>query len=168
MKKDRTNLYIGLCLLLFIAFAIGGVLWTSSDIQMNPYEKEDLQPATLHYLDKPNFKRNIITPEKLEVKIKSGEPFFVFYFNPACGGCEESLDTLAAEFKKEKVDYYLFNILEFSEPYSFIDPNLHHHDYSIGYYGQGVDFYLYGDEKFDGIYKKWVKGLKNTHFGVQL
>lgn len=168
MKKDRTNIYIGMCILLFIMIAIGGVFWTVSDTEMNPYEKEDLQPATLYYLDKPNFKKNILTPEKLEDKITNGEPFFVFYFNPACKGCEESFDELALEFKKVKVDYYLFNTLEFNEPYSFIDTNIRHYDYTIGYYGQGVDFYLYGDEEFDGIYRKWIRGFKNTTFQVQL
>lgn len=168
MKKDKTNFYIAVCFLLFTLFAICGVAWTATNVEMNPYNKENLHPSTMHYLNKTNFKKNILTPDKLEDKINKGEPFFVLFFDPTCTACEDSLDEVVKNVKKEKVDLFLFNAHEFNEPLPFLNTEIYHYDYSIGYYSNGYYDYLYGDEQFDSIYTDWVKGFKNAIYGITL
>jgi thioredoxin 1 len=116
MRKKRSKMpfiYAAVVIVLFGAlFALKYM--NRSDLYDKPVS--DLNPATRELLKDPNY-QNIILPGKLEERIASGEPTFVYFFASTCGYCRETTPILMPIAKDLNIDLPQFNLAEFQEYY---------------------------------------------------
>lgn len=75
------------------------------------------QQSTIDQLDDPNY-QNIILPEDLDKKIKSGEGTYAYFFSPECEHCQKVTPRLMPIADTADVQIDQFNILEFTEGWS--------------------------------------------------
>lgn len=80
----------------------------------NPYGTSDLKQSTIDLLDDENY-QNIILPDDLEKKIKSGEPVFAYLFSPECPHCRNFTPKLMETAKQLNVQIDQLNILEYEK-----------------------------------------------------
>src|SRR5690606_34377914 len=93
MRKKRSKMpfvYAAVVIVLFGAlFALKSM--NRSDLYDKPVS--ELNPATRELLKDPNY-QNIILPGKLEERIGSGEPTFIYFFASTCSFCRETTPIL--------------------------------------------------------------------------
>jgi thiol-disulfide isomerase/thioredoxin len=100
---------------LFAALAIVTNLQNKAKIgDDNPYEKTDLQQATIDIIDDPNY-QNIILPEDLEKKLKNKEDVTVYFFASDCPHCKVTTPVLMPLAEEMGVDIVQYNLLEFRQ-----------------------------------------------------
>lgn len=105
--------------------AIGGVIVAifvliiiltnkSNEVKLkdNPYDKEDLETATIDLIGNKNY-QNITLPAELETKITSGEPVMAYFFSPTCGYCIEMTPILMPIADELDVHINQYNTLEY-------------------------------------------------------
>ncbi|MGK7379574.1 thioredoxin family protein [Planococcus sp. 1R117A] len=80
----------------------------------NPYDKEDLNQATIDQLDDENY-QNIILPDALDEQIASGEPTTVYFFSPTCPHCQATTPVLMPVAEDMGVDVKQYNLLEYEQ-----------------------------------------------------
>lgn len=90
-------------------------------VENNPYNKTDLDPATIELLDDPNY-QNIILPEELEQKLENGEDAIVYFFSSTCSFCKQATPILMPVAEEVGVEIVQYNLLEFQQGWN---------DYSI-------------------------------------
>ncbi|MDN7247366.1 thioredoxin family protein [Planococcus shenhongbingii] len=97
----------------------------------NPYDKEDLNQATIDQLDDENY-QNIILPDALDEQIASGEPTTVYFFSPTCSHCQATTPVLMPVAEDMGVDVQQYNLLEYEQGWQqyFIEatPTLVHYE----------------------------------------
>ncbi|WKA59614.1 thioredoxin family protein [Planococcus shenhongbingii] len=97
----------------------------------NPYDKEDLNQATIDQLDDENY-QNIILPDALDEQIASGEPTTVYFFSPTCSHCQATTPVLMPIAEDMGVDVQQYNLLEYEQGWQqyFIEatPTLVHYE----------------------------------------
>ncbi|MGP4071530.1 thioredoxin family protein [Piscibacillus sp. B03] len=99
---------------LFAATALLTNLAQEEVSEDNPYEKTNLDQATIDLLDDPHY-QNIITPEQLEETLSSGEETTVYFFSPTCQYCREATPRLMPLAEDMGVEVQQYNVLEFQQ-----------------------------------------------------
>jgi thioredoxin 1 len=102
---------------LFAATALLTNLAQEEVSEDNPYEKTNLDQATIDLLDDPHY-QNIITPEQLEETLSSEEETTVYFFSPTCQYCREATPRLMPLAEDMGVDVQQYNVLEFEKGWS--------------------------------------------------
>ena len=77
-------------------------------------ERTQLDQATIDLIGNKNY-NNIILPEDLEKKIKSGESVTAYFFSPTCSYCKEMTPVLMPIANELNVDVFQYNLLEFHQ-----------------------------------------------------
>ncbi|WP_243291900.1 thioredoxin family protein [Bacillus sp. FJAT-47783] len=83
-------------------------------VENNPYNKNDLDPATIELLEDPNY-QNIILPEELEEKVKNKEDMIVYFFSSTCIHCKNTTPVLMPIAEELNMDIKQYNLLEFEQ-----------------------------------------------------
>ncbi|ANE48278.1 thioredoxin [Paenibacillus swuensis] len=109
MKK--LGIFIGIIVALFVLLYF---LNTSTNNNVYGKSESSLNPATRAQLKDPDY-QNIIKPEDLDSKIKSGEGVYVYFFSSTCPHCKRTTPVLNPIIKEVGVDVEQFNLLEFEE-----------------------------------------------------
>ena len=98
-------------------FAIIIVLTTMSNnskLENNPYDKDDLNQATIDLLDDKNY-QNIILPTALDEKIQSGEKTIAYLFSPTCVHCKNFTPKLMSVASDVDLQIDQLNVLEYDD-----------------------------------------------------
>ncbi|WAA08756.1 thioredoxin family protein [Fervidibacillus albus] len=118
MKKIL--IFLSIMIVGFAALAILNDYDTEQALEDNPYQKEDLNAATIEQLDDPNYK-NIILPEQLKTQLENGESVTVYFYSPTCSWCEKMTPIAVSLAKELQIDLKLYNVLEFEEGWDDYD-----------------------------------------------
>lgn len=103
--------------IIIVAFILIIVLTNQSNqtkLADNPYDKDDLKQSTIDLINDKNY-QNIITPNDLETKIKSGEPVTAYFFSPECVHCKEMTPRLTPLAEENGIDIVKYNVLEYDQ-----------------------------------------------------
>jgi thioredoxin-like negative regulator of GroEL len=102
-------------LALFIGMAVMTNVQNKAKIGgQNPYQKDDLQQATIDLLDDANYQK-IILPEELEQKLKNQEDVTVYFFASNCSHCKVTTPILMPLAEEMGVDIVQYNLLEYAQ-----------------------------------------------------
>lgn len=104
----------GIIVLVFVLIFVLNNQKNKNALSDNPYDTNDLKQSTIDLLDDPNY-QNIILPEDLQKKIKSGKPVTAYFFSPECSHCKEMTPRLTPLAKKNDIDIVKYNILEYDQ-----------------------------------------------------
>lgn len=125
---------IGIAAVVVAIFALIIVLTNMSNnskLADNPYDTDDLDPATIDQLDDENY-QNIVLPDELDEKIASGEPTTVYFFSPTCQYCQQTTPVLMPVAEDMDVEVLQYNLLEYDQGWQqyFIEatPTLIHYE----------------------------------------
>ncbi|WP_409253242.1 thioredoxin family protein [Bacillus sp. SCS-153A] len=99
---------------IFAAIAVVTKMQQDQAAEGNPYNKADLQPATIDLLDDPNY-QNLILPEELEAKLANGEDVTVYFYSPTCSHCKVTTPIVAPMAEEMGIDLVQYNVLEFEQ-----------------------------------------------------
>lgn len=102
---------------IFAAIAVVTTMQQNQAAEGNPYNKADLEPATIDLLDDPNY-QNIILPEELETKLANGEDVTVYFFSPTCSHCKATTPVVAPMAEEMGIDLVQYNVLEFEQAWN--------------------------------------------------
>ncbi|PZD95975.1 thioredoxin [Paenibacillus sambharensis] len=104
-------IYAGLIVVLF-----GAIFFLNQQNKNELYNKpsSQLNPATKDILNDPNY-QNIILPDELDKKVKSGEATFVYFFASDCGHCRNTTPKLMPIAEDLGIDLPQFNLREFED-----------------------------------------------------
>lgn len=83
-------------------------------LAMDLYGTDDLEQATLDQLSDKHY-QNIILPDALDEKIKSGEGTFAYLFSPTCVHCQKFTPKLMPLAEKNDIQIDQLNVLEFTD-----------------------------------------------------
>lgn len=116
-KKSNSNLLTmgiigGIIVVLFIAIIFLNNLSNKDKMADNPYDKEDLDQATIDLIGDENYS-NIILPEDLDKKIKSGETTYAYIFSPTCTYCKNFTPKLMPVAEEYNIRIDQLNVLEY-------------------------------------------------------
>ncbi|WP_422122685.1 thioredoxin family protein [Planococcus sp. X10-3] len=104
----------GVVLAIFALIVVLTQMSNSEKLADNPYDKEDLDQATIDQLDDENY-QNIVLPGELEEQIASGEPTTVYFFSPTCIHCQNTTPILMPVAEDMDVDVLQYNLLEYNQ-----------------------------------------------------
>lgn len=104
----------GVIVAIFILIIVLSNQANKEKLKDNPYGTEKLEQSTISLIGNENYS-NIILPDELEKKIKSGEPVTAYFFSPECPYCMEMTPVLMPIAKDMDVDVYQYNLLEFRQ-----------------------------------------------------
>ncbi|MFD1029892.1 thioredoxin family protein [Metaplanococcus flavidus] len=104
----------GVVLAIFALIIVLTQMSNSEKLADNPYDKEDLDQATIDQLDDENY-QNIVLPGELEEQIASGEPTTVYFFSPTCIHCQNTTPILMPVAEDMDVDVLQYNLLEYNQ-----------------------------------------------------
>lgn len=108
---------IGIAAVIVAIFALIIVLTNMSNkekLANNPYDTDDLDPATIDQLDDENY-QNIVLPDELNEQIESGEATTVYFFSPTCQYCQQTTPVLMPVADDMDVDVLQYNLLEYDQ-----------------------------------------------------
>ncbi|MFD2657715.1 thioredoxin family protein [Gracilibacillus thailandensis] len=83
----------------------------------NPYNKTELDQATIDQLDDPMY-QNQILPNELADKLSNGEDVTVYFYSPTCIHCQRTTPELVPIAEEYGVDLVKLNLLEFESAWS--------------------------------------------------
>lgn len=89
----------------------------SGKLANNPYDTDDLEPATIDQLDDENY-QNIALPDEVDDKIQSGEPTTVYFYSPTCQYCQQTTPILMPVAEERDIDVLQYNLLEYEQGWS--------------------------------------------------
>lgn len=112
MKK--LAIFGGVIIAVFALLLVLNNMKNDDALKDNPYDKENLKQSTIDLIDDPNY-QNIIMPDELDEKIKSGEPVTAYFFSPECGYCMEFTPRLMPVAEENKVDVVQYNVNEYQQ-----------------------------------------------------
>ncbi|QBK26851.1 thioredoxin family protein [Ureibacillus thermophilus] len=112
MKK--LGIIAAVVVILFGVIIVLTNLSNKSKLENNPYGTDNLRQSTIDLLDDENY-QNIILPDALREKIKSGEPVVAYLFSPECPHCKEMTPRLMPIAEEMGVHIDQLNILEYEE-----------------------------------------------------
>ncbi|UOQ86603.1 thioredoxin family protein [Gracilibacillus salinarum] len=78
----------------------------------NPYNKSDLDQATIDQLEDPIY-QNQILPDELQEKLDNGEDITVYFYSPTCIHCQRTTPVVVPMAEEYGVDLVKLNLLEF-------------------------------------------------------
>ncbi|WP_210471282.1 thioredoxin family protein [Sporosarcina sp. 6E9] len=103
----------GIIVAIFILIVVLTNKSNETKLKDNPYGTDKLDPSTINLIGNENY-NNIILPDELAKKVKSGEPVTAYFFSPTCPYCMEMTPVLMPIAKEMDVTVYQYNLLEFS------------------------------------------------------
>ncbi|MBB6283862.1 thioredoxin family protein [Geobacillus subterraneus] len=112
MKK--LLIFGGIIVALFAAIAFVTLYEQKEAAKNNPYQKNELHPATIDQLDDPNY-QNIILPDELNKQLADGKSVTVYFYSPTCPHCRRTTPIVVPLTKQLGIDLKLFNLLEFED-----------------------------------------------------
>ncbi|WP_421383998.1 thioredoxin family protein [Bacillus salacetis] len=112
MKK--VIIFLVIIIGIFAAIAVVTKMQQDQAAEDNPYNKSDLQPATIDQLDDPLY-QNLIMPDELETKLENGEDVTVYFFSPTCSHCKATTPIVAPLAEDMGIDLVQYNVLEFEQ-----------------------------------------------------
>lgn len=104
----------GVVVAIFALIVVLTQMSNSEKLANNPYDKDNLDPATIDQLDDENY-QNIVLPDELEEQISSGEPTTVYFFSPTCIHCQNTTPVLMPVAEDMEVDVLQYNLLEYDQ-----------------------------------------------------
>ena len=104
----------GVVIVIFALIVVLTQMSNSEKLANNPYDKDNLDPATIDQLDDENY-QNIVLPDELEEQISSGEPTTVYFFSPTCIHCQNTTPVLMPVAEDMEVDVLQYNLLEYDQ-----------------------------------------------------
>lgn len=108
----------GIIIALFAAMIVLTNVSNNAKLQKNTlYGDKDLTQATIDQLD-DKYYQNIILPDALQAKIKSGKPVTVYFFSPTCTHCQSLTPKLMPIAKEMGIQIDQLNVLEFDEAWT--------------------------------------------------
>ena len=120
----------GIIVAIFILIAVLSNKSDEAKLKDNPYGTNDLRQSTINLIGDKNY-NNIILPDELAKKIKSGDALTAYFFSPECGYCAEMTPVLMPIAEAMDVTVYQYNLLEFTSeasPYGITStPTLVHY-----------------------------------------
>lgn len=78
------------------------------------YGDKELKQETIDQVDDKNY-QNIMLPDKLEEKIKAGEPVNAYFFSPICIHCQAFTPVLMPIAEELGVDIAQLNVYEYDD-----------------------------------------------------
>lgn len=121
----------GAVLAIFALIIVLTQMSNSEKLANNPYDTDDLDPATIDQLDDENY-QNIALPEEVAEQVESGEPTTVYFFSPTCPHCQTTTPILMPVAEDMDVDVLQYNLLEYEQGWTdyFIEatPTLVHYE----------------------------------------
>ncbi|MED3661082.1 thioredoxin family protein [Ureibacillus sp. FSL K6-8385] len=118
MKK--LGIIAAIVVILFAAVIILTNLSNKSKLENNPYGTTNLKQSTIDLLDDKNY-QNIILPDDLRKKIKSGEPVVAYLFSPECPHCKNMTPRLMPIADEMGIHIDQLNILEYEKGWDEYD-----------------------------------------------
>ncbi|QUW23468.1 thioredoxin family protein [Sporosarcina sp. Marseille-Q4063] len=103
----------GIIVAIFILIVVLTNKSNETKLKDNPYGTEKLEQSTINLIGNENY-NNIILPDELAKKIKSGDPVTAYFFSPDCPYCMEMTPVLMPIAKEMDVTVYQYNLLEFN------------------------------------------------------
>lgn len=100
---------------IIIVFALILVLNKQSNkgkLDENPYDKEDLNQASIDLIGDENYS-NIILPDELKSKIEDGESVTAYFFSPLCQYCKQMTPIMMPIAEEMDVTVEQLNVLEY-------------------------------------------------------
>lgn len=107
----------GIVVLLFVLVIVLTNMQNKSKLENNPYDKDDLNQATIDILDDPNY-QGIIVPSALEDKIASGEATLAYLFSPLCSHCQNFTPKLMKVANENNLSIDKLNVLEYEDAWN--------------------------------------------------
>ncbi|MCG3088705.1 thioredoxin family protein [Sporosarcina cyprini] len=104
----------GVIIALFVLIVVLNNQSNKQKLKDNPYGNKELQASTINLLGNENYS-NIVLPDALMEKIKSGEPVTAYFFSPECPFCMKMTPKLMPIAKEMGIHVYQYNLLEFKE-----------------------------------------------------
>ncbi|MGM0846309.1 MAG: thioredoxin family protein [Bacillota bacterium] len=102
---------------IFAAIAVVTTMQQNEAAEGNPYNKTDLDPATIDQLDDPNY-QNLILPEDLQTKLENEEDVTVYFYSPTCSHCKATTPIVAPMAEDMGIDLVQYNVLEFDQAWN--------------------------------------------------
>lgn len=104
----------GVVVVIFALIVVLTQMSNNEKLANNPYDTDNLDPATIDQLDDENY-QNIVLPDELEDQISSGEPTTVYFFSPTCIHCQNTTPVLMPVAEDMEVDVLQYNLLEYDQ-----------------------------------------------------
>ncbi|WP_203334849.1 thioredoxin family protein [Planococcus beigongshangi] len=104
----------GVVLAIFALIVVLTQMSQKEKLANNPYDTDNLDPATIDQLDDENY-QNIVLPDELEDQIASGEATTVYFFSPTCQYCQQTTPVLMPVADDMDVDVLQYNLLEYDQ-----------------------------------------------------
>lgn len=104
----------GVVVVIFALIVVLTQMSNNEKLANNPYDTDNLDPATIDQLDDENY-QNIVLPDELEEQISSGEPTTVYFFSPTCIHCQNTTPVLMPVAEDMEVDVLQYNLLEYDQ-----------------------------------------------------
>ena len=119
MNKKSNNLVTmgiigGIIIVLFVAIIFLNNLSNKDKMSDNPYDKKELDQATIDLIGDENYK-NIILPADLDKKIDSGDTVFAYIFSPLCQHCQNFTPKLMPVAEEYDIRINQLNVLEYPD-----------------------------------------------------
>ncbi|GEK34922.1 thioredoxin family protein [Kurthia sibirica] len=114
--------------------------------------------STIDQLDDKNY-QNIILPDALDKKIKSGEGVFAYFFSPECVHCQKVTPELMPLAAADQIHIDQYNVLEFEQGWT--DYNLEATP-TLAYYKDGKEVGRIVGEQPKENFTKFFKDMKNS------
>lgn len=102
----------GIVVVLFIIIIVLQNMANNSKLSDSPYDKEDLNQATIDLLNDDNY-NNIIMPKDLEQKIDAGDAVLGYFFSPTCVHCKAFTPKLMTIADELDIQINQYNLLEY-------------------------------------------------------
>lgn len=121
-KKSNSNLMTmgiigGIIVVLFVAIIFLNNLSNKDKMADNPYDKEELDQATIDLIGDENYS-NIIMPDELTKKIESGETTYAYIFSPTCQHCKNFTPKLMPVAEQYDIHIDQLNVLEYPDEWN--------------------------------------------------
>lgn len=110
--KKKMFIFLGVLVVLFVALALVINYSNKEKVTDNPYNKENLNQATIDQLDDPNY-QNQIVPDDLQTKLDNGEDVTVYFYSPTCIHCQRTTPVVVPLTEELGIDMKKLNLLEF-------------------------------------------------------
>lgn len=104
----------GVVLAIFALIIVLTQMSQKEKLASNPYDTDNLDPATINQLNDENY-QNIVLPAELEEQIASGDPTTVYFFSPTCIHCQNTTPILMPVAEDMDVDVLQYNLLEYDQ-----------------------------------------------------
>lgn len=130
--RNRMIIILAVIALLFVGlyFAVQAKNKSKIETSGNPFEKDNLHPATIEQLDDPLY-QNQITPTRLASELEKDEGLTVYFYDPLCKHCLRTTPILVPVAESLDVEVKKMNLREFPDEWQKYDiegtPSLIHY-----------------------------------------